>query len=96
MKKQWFKFVSSMNEAGIPLPTLRDPKTKKGSVTFTLLFISSCILIVALLNSFANVFKGVDTSNAIQFFLICYGGYLGRKFQTKETKDTAEEEKEEN
>lgn len=83
MKEQWLKFVAQMNEKGIPLPTLRDPKTKEGSVTLTLLFISSCILIVALLNSFANIFKGVDTNNAIEFFLISYGGYLGRKMQTK-------------
>lgn len=83
MQEWWKEFVNKLNEKGIPLPTLKDPQTGKGSVTLTLVFISANIVIVALLNSFAKVFKGVDTDNAIQFFLICLGGYLGRKFQTK-------------
>ena len=77
------KFINKMNAMGIPMPMLRDPKTGVGSVMLTLLFISANMVIIALLNSFANFFKGVDTSNSIEFFMICLGGYLGRKFQTK-------------
>lgn len=75
------ELMRKMNDAGIPIPVLRDPSTGKGSVTLTLLFISSNVVLIALLNSFANVFKGVDTSSAISWFVICYGGYLGRRFQ---------------
>jgi hypothetical protein len=72
-----------LNERGFPIPLLRDPKTDMGSVTLTLLFISSNVVLVSLLNSFANIFKGVDTSNSISFFVICLGGYLGRRLQYK-------------
>lgn len=74
-------FVDKMNKMGIPTPFLRDPKTGVGSVTLTLVFISANLVILSLLNSFAQKFKGVDTSNSIEFFMICLGGYLGRKFQ---------------
>ena len=75
------EFINKMNDKGIPVPMVRDPKTGKGSVTLTLVFISANIVLVALLNSFANVFKGVDTGNAITWFTICLGAYLGRKMQ---------------
>jgi hypothetical protein len=83
MLEQVKKIMEKLNKAGVPLPVLRDPQTGLGSVTLTLLFISANVVLIALLNSFAKVFKGVDTENALQFFLICLGGYLGRRFQGK-------------
>jgi hypothetical protein len=86
------EIINKMNEKGIPIPMVRDPKTQKPSVSLTLVVISGNIVLISLLNSFANVFKGVDTESAIYWFIVCFGGYLGRKFQTN-GKDLTIEEK---
>lgn len=89
--KPWKDFVNNLNKLGIPLPMVRDPRTGTGSATLTLLIISSIIVIISLLNSFAKIFQGVDIANSLQFFLICFGGYLGRGFQTKAGSASASE-----
>lgn len=76
-------FVDRMNSMGIPMPMLRDPATGKASVSLTLLFISSVYVQIALLNKFAQWFKGVDTENSLQFFLVCAGLYFGRTLSKK-------------
>ncbi len=37
---KWKNLVNTLNEKGIPIPTARDPKTKVGSVSFTMLAVS--------------------------------------------------------
>lgn len=76
-------FIDRMNKSGIPVFTIRDPKTQIGSVTLTLVFISSLMVILSLIGSIAQKVKGIDVNNAMEFFLISLGAYLGRKMQTK-------------
>jgi hypothetical protein len=59
------------------MPVFRDPITQKGSVTLTLVVLSSILVIASL------VTKKVEASGAAEFHLIALGAYLGRKFQTK-------------
>lgn len=70
-------FISKMNSAGAPMPVMRDPKTSIGSITATLVVLSSILVITSLVS------KKVDQSGAVEFYIISLGAYLGRKFQTK-------------
>jgi hypothetical protein len=86
--------IRRMNELGIPLPTLTDPKDGRGSVTLTMMVISFNIVAIGLIGKYAKGFD-IDMSQANYLFLTTSGLYLGRKFQSDPTKKTVtiEEEK---
>jgi hypothetical protein len=65
---------------GIPVIVFRDPVTQKPSASFSLLVVSSGLVIFGLLNKVAQFVDGVDIDNALQFFYACAGLYFGRKF----------------
>lgn len=83
------KLVDWCTKKGVPVPILRDPIAQKPSASFTLLVVSSGLVIFGLLNKVAKLVDGVDIDNALQFFGICAGLYFGRKL----TSDKKEEEK---
>ena len=83
------RFVDWCTKQGIPVPILRDPISQKPSASFTLLVVSSGLVIFGLLNKIAKLVDGVDIENALQFFYACAGLYFGRKL----TSDKKEEEK---
>lgn len=89
LKELQKKLVDWCTKQGIPVPILRDPITQKPSASFTLLVISSGLVIFGLLNKVAKLVDGVDIENAMQFFYACAGLYFGRKL----TSDKKEEEK---
>jgi len=64
---------------GIPVPVLRDPVTQLPSASFTLLVVSSGLVIFGLVNKIAKLVDGVDIENALQFFYASAGLYFGRK-----------------
>lgn len=74
-------FISRMNAKGVPLPFIRDSKTGIGSVSLTLVVLSSIYVQLALLNSFAQLFKGVDIINALYWHGMCLSLYFGRSFK---------------
>jgi hypothetical protein len=96
--EKWKKFVDQMNSHGIPVPTARDPKTKTGSVTFSLVCVSAglcgiSILImlgtsVAKLKSDFNLTAETAAqihdafTSSLEFLGMSLGAYLGRKFQS--------------
>lgn len=80
---KWKQFVRDMNEKGIPVPTIRDPKTKFGSISLTLVFISSVIVIAGIIGKSAGVLGGLDMNAAMEFFWTAVSLYWGRQFQTK-------------
>jgi hypothetical protein len=53
--EKWKQFVRDMNAKGIPVPTVRDPKTGFGSISLTLVFISSVIVIVGIAGKTAGM-----------------------------------------
>jgi hypothetical protein len=72
---------------GIPTPVLRDPVTQQPSASFTLLVVSSGLVIFGLLNKMAKLVDGVDIDNALQFFYACAGLYFGRKLTNDKKED---------
>jgi len=81
--EKWKQFVKNMNVKGIPVPTIRDPKTGFGSVSLTLVFISSVIVIVGIIGKTAGLLGGLDMNIAMEFFWTAISLYFGRQFQTK-------------
>ena len=78
------KFIERMNKYGVPVPTARDPKTGLGSVSFSLVCVSSLIVVFALLNMFAKLVQGVDVVNALYWNGMCLALYFGRSHKKDE------------
>ena len=70
---------------GVPLPMVRDPKTGKGSVSLTLVFISSALVILGLVGKWSGHMGVVDISNALEFFYASSFLYFGRNWRTGAT-----------
>lgn len=103
LKQKWVDFVNRMNKYGIPVPTARDPKTGKGSVTASLVVFSAglfgvCILfmLASAVAKLAGLFALTDLTIAqvktaadysFQFLLAALGAYLGRHLQKGESID---------
>lgn len=83
LMNKWKQFVRDMNAKGIPVPTIRDPKTGFGSISLTLVFISSVIVIAGILGKTAGMLGGLDMNTAMEFFWTATSLYFGRQFQTK-------------
>ena len=81
--RKWKSFVRDMNAKGVPVPTIRDPKTGFGSISLTLVFISSVIVIAGILGKTAGMLGGLDMDAAMNFFWTATSLYWGRQFQTK-------------
>lgn len=81
---KWKKFVVTMNEKGVPMPMVRDPKTQLGSVSLTLLFLASIWVQLGLLGKFSAWFQGVNLDQALQFFYATSALYFGRQWQAKD------------
>lgn len=78
---KWKEFTAYLNKKGIPAPTIRDPKTGTGSVSLTLVFISSGLVIVGIVGKWTKLLDNVDIDTAMQFFWTACTLYWGRKFQ---------------
>ena len=72
--------IDKLNKYGVPLPMIRDPKTGFGSVSLTLVLLSSVYVQLALLNMFAQMFQGVDIVNALYWHGMSLALYFGRSF----------------
>lgn len=77
-------FIVRLNQMGIPIPLVRDPKTSTGSVSLTLVFISANVVLIGLLGKMASFFGGVDLTQAIYWFGICCALYFGRNLSTSD------------
>lgn len=75
--QRWKEFCEYCNRKGIPLPIFRDKG--KPSVTFTLVAVSAFVVFVGLLNSFAQLVKGVDMQSALYWHFGSLAAYLGRR-----------------
>lgn len=97
MLKKWKSLIHIMNMKGIPVPTMRDPKTGTGSVSFTMVCISfglmgicTLLALTMVINKWAGFFVASDMSlslvkeafsMALQMSGISVSLYWGRKFQ---------------
>jgi len=80
--KKLKQLVQLCNSYGIPLPLVRDPKTKQGSVSLTLVFISSIMVILGLVGKWSGHFGTIDINNALEFFYASSFLYFGRNWRT--------------
>lgn len=81
----WLKFLAltkSANVYGINLPMVKDPKTERGSVSLTLVFISSITVILGLVGKWSGKLGIVDINNALEFFYASSFLYFGRNWKT--------------
>lgn len=98
--QKWKEFVEKMNSQGIPMPMVKDPKTKEGSITATLVVMSAglCTITIlmmlgAVISKLSGAFRIDENTipsmreafySSIQFLIASLGAYLGRKFQRDE------------
>ena len=82
--RSWRNFVSKLNSHGIPLPTIRDPKSGKGSISLTLVFVSFNTVLIGVVGKWSGMLGGVDIAQALNLFYACAALYWGRKFQGKD------------
>ena len=82
----WKGFVGRMNDLGIPAPTIRDPKTNEGSVSLTLVFVSSILVIIGIVGRWSGKLGGIDMGYAMQFLWTSCSLYWGRKLSAEKGK----------
>lgn len=70
-------YIQKANELGIPIATVRDPATGRGSISATLVVLSSIALLASLVTT------KVSNSGAFEMFLASCSLYFGRKLTTK-------------
>jgi hypothetical protein len=75
--------VADGNSKGVPIPTLRDPKTGVGSVSLTLVFLSFNLCLFGMIGKITKVIGEVDLTNALWLFGICTSLYFGRTIVKK-------------
>ncbi len=71
------QFILKLNNFGVPLPLLRDPKQSAPSVSLTMLFISFNVVLLGMIGKIAKVLD-IDLTQAIYWFGICATLYFGR------------------
>lgn len=93
---KWKILVEKANSMGVPLPTVRDPKTGTGSISLTLVFISSLLVIIGIVGKWSNIAGNIDMNNAMEFLYASLGLYFGRQWQSKSGAKLGEAIQEEN
>ena len=102
--EKWKEIVDKANKYGLPVPTVRDPRTGKGSITATLVVASAglfglCIIfmLATAVAKWVGFFALTDVTTtqvksaadySFQFLLAALGGYLGRHLQKGESIDS--------
>lgn len=74
------EFINKLNEKGIPVPLVKDP-TRGPSVSLTLVFISFNVWLASIIGKVTGLVGGMDSSQALNMFMVCAGLYWGRKLQ---------------
>jgi hypothetical protein len=85
LEELWTKIqdmVQNLNAAGVPLPMVRDPKTGRGSVSLSLVVMSSVMVVLGLVGRWSGKLGTVDINNALEFFYASSALYFGRNWKT--------------
>jgi len=85
---KWKEFVEKMNDKGIPLPMVRDPQTLEGSVSLTLVCMSSFLVVVGIVGKASGLIGGIDMNSAFNFFYASTTLYFGHSWVHKEPSAT--------
>lgn len=79
----WKKLVISANTYGVPIPLVHDPKAGSASVSLTLVFISSVLVIIGIVGKWSKLAGDIDMNNAMEFLYSSLALYFGRQWQMK-------------
>ena len=74
--------LEKLNRLGFPIITARDPKTGRGSISLTLVFISSLLVIVGIVGKWSGKLGGIDMTYAMEFLWTSCSLYFGRQMQS--------------
>ncbi len=75
---------------------VKDPKTGMGSVSLTLVFISSIMVILGLVGKWSGRLGTIDINNSLEFFYASSALYFGRNWKKGGASEDLSEEEEEN
>lgn len=87
------ELILKMNDAGIPVPLLRDPDKDGPSITFTFFYLSGMLALASLIGKFTKVFGEIDVSGSVYLFISAAGIYTARKMTSDGKTVTIEQEK---
>ena len=87
--KRWKEFVIKMNDKGIPIPMVRDPNTLEGSVSLSLVCVSTLLIVVGIVGKWSGHLGGIDMVNAMQFFYASCTLYFGHSWVHKDERAAA-------
>lgn len=91
-KKNINDFLRKLNSEGISLAFLKDPATKKSSVSLTLLIISFNLVILGIIGKWGGYLK-IDIGQSLSLFYACSALYFGRKITPSNQSEIKNEEK---
>lgn len=89
--EKWKELVEMANDKGVPLPMVRDPQTLEGSVSLTLVVMSSFLVVVGIIGKWSGWFGGIDMNSAFNFFYASTTLYFGHSWVHKEVAAKADE-----
>lgn len=81
MIEKFKAFVIKLNQYGIPLPMVRDPKSGTASVSLTLMIISFVITALGLVGKLSGKLD-INLSEALTLFGVTSALYFGRNMST--------------
>jgi hypothetical protein len=84
--------IKELQESGVPLLFFRDPRTKLPSVSLTMMLISFLLVLVGLINKWAQLVQGIELNNAMELLYVTSGLYFGRAI-SKRTYNAADQGK---
>lgn len=84
--EKWKQIVRAANDRGVPLPMVRDPNTLEGSVSLTLVCMSSFLVVVGIVGKASGLIGGIDMNSAFNFFYASTTLYFGHSWVHKEPK----------
>lgn len=80
------QLVKDLQDKGIPLIYLRDPKTQLPSITFIMMVVKFVLCVGAVIVKVAEskLLAGLNFQYCLQLLMDTGAGYLGRKFQSRD------------
>lgn len=92
LTNKWKRLVVMANDKGLPLPMVREPNTLEGSVSLTLVVMSSFLVTMGIVGKWSGWLGGIDMGSAFNFFYASCTLYFGHSWVHKQPKDSSVEE----
>lgn len=73
-------YLEKLKTEGLVFPMLRDPIKKQPSVSLTILFISTNVVMAGMIGKLSGALGGIDLTQALYWFGMCAALYFGRSF----------------